>query len=112
MSIYVICLSFKDVVILAIIIFSFRQFLPLKAKDEVRPITFSLGVLASRLSSSSLSPSEKYSCSASSDILTKGKTAMDFSGSGGLVGATNFVKRKKAARATSIMDKMIAINGL
>ena len=31
LSIYVICLSFKDVVILAIIIFSFRQCLPLKA---------------------------------------------------------------------------------
>ena len=53
--------------------------LPLNENDEVRAMTRSCGTWASRLSSSSDRPSEKYSCSWSELMLTNGSTAMDLS---------------------------------
>ena len=54
--------------------------LPLNAKDEVRAVTCNCGIFASRLSSSSEIPSEKYSWSFPADMSTNGSTAMLFSG--------------------------------
>ena len=54
-------------------------FWPLKAKEEVRPATFSSLTFARELRISSEMPSEKYSLPASSLMLTNGSTAMDFS---------------------------------
>src|SRR5205807_9777703 len=45
--------------------------------DEVRAITRNCGICASWFSNSSDRPSEKYSCSLSELMLTKGSTAMD-----------------------------------
>ena len=56
-------------------------FWPLKEKDEVRAATRNSGILANRFNSSSESPSEKYSCSLSELMLTKGRTAMELSAS-------------------------------
>src|SRR5688572_7771156 len=53
--------------------------LPLYANDEVRAITFRSGSFTSKFSTSSLKPSEKYSCSGSELIFTKGSTAIDAS---------------------------------
>src|SRR5262245_7233487 len=53
------------------------SFFPLKENDDVRPATLSSGILTSELSSSSVRPSEKYSCSASELMLTKGSTASE-----------------------------------
>jgi hypothetical protein len=50
---------------------------PLNEKDDVRAMTRSWGICASRLSSSSERPSEKYSCSLSELMLTSGSTAID-----------------------------------
>src|SRR6476660_3300396 len=54
--------------------------LPLNANDEVRAVTSNCGIFASRLSSSSEIPSEKYSWSFPADMSTNGSTAMLFSG--------------------------------
>ena len=54
--------------------------LPLNANDEVRAVTCNCGIFASRLSSSSEIPSEKYSWSFPADMFTNGSTAMLFSG--------------------------------
>src|SRR5262249_10883088 len=51
--------------------------LPLKENDEVRAATRRDGFLARALSSSSASPSEKYSLSASPLMFTKGRTAIE-----------------------------------
>ena len=51
----------------------------LKENDEVLPITFKPGILASRLRISSVRPSEKYSFSGSPLMFTKGSTAVDSS---------------------------------
>jgi hypothetical protein len=56
--------------------------LPLNENDEVRAVTCNCGILASRLRSSSVMPSEKYSCSLSDDMFTNGSTAIDCSGTG------------------------------
>ena len=53
--------------------------LPLKANDEVRAVTCSCGIFASRFSSSSEMPSEKYPWSLACDMSTNGNTAMLFS---------------------------------
>ncbi len=53
------------------------RFCPLNWKDEVRAATRNWLFWASRLSSSSDRPSEKYSCSGSDDMLTKGRTASE-----------------------------------
>src|SRR6266498_2181916 len=52
--------------------------LPLNENDEVRAITRNCGICANWFNSSSDKPSEKYSCSLSELMLTKGRTAMDF----------------------------------
>ncbi len=54
--------------------------LPLNANDEVRAVTCNCGIFASRFSSSSEIPSEKYSWSFPADMSTNGSTAMLFSG--------------------------------
>ena len=54
--------------------------LPLNANDEVRAVTCNCGIFASRFSSSSEMPSEKYSWSLPADMSTNGSTAMLFSG--------------------------------
>jgi hypothetical protein len=56
----------------------------LKAKADVRAITFMSGILARRLMISSARPSLKYSFSLSPLMLTNGRTAIEaFSSSGG-----------------------------
>src|SRR5689334_10095259 len=50
---------------------------PLKKKDELRPITFSSGILARTAINSSERPSEKYSLLGSPLVLTSGSTAID-----------------------------------
>ena len=50
---------------------------PLNWKEEVRAATRSPGILARSLSSSSARPSEKYSCSLSELMFTKGSTAIE-----------------------------------
>src|SRR5437016_5209875 len=54
--------------------------LPLNANDEVRAVTCNCGIFASRFSSSSEIPSEKYSFALPSLMSTNGSTAMLFSG--------------------------------
>ena len=51
--------------------------LPLNENDEVRAITRSCGIFASRFSSSSEMPSEKYSWSLSELMFTNGSTATE-----------------------------------
>src|SRR4029077_6864981 len=48
--------------------------LPLKRNDELRPITFRSGILASTAINSSERPSEKYSLAGSPLVLTSGNT--------------------------------------
>src|SRR5215472_691305 len=52
----------------------------LNENEEVRPATCSPSISASELSSSSVSPSEKYSCSLSPLRFTNGKTAIECGG--------------------------------
>src|SRR5438034_2203577 len=56
------------------------SFLPLNAKQDVRPGTRNPGTLASTLINSSVIPSLKYSSFLSALMLTNGRTAMLFSG--------------------------------
>src|SRR5437667_10820323 len=58
----------------------FSSFLPLKAKQEVRPGTRNPGTLASTLINSSVIPSLKYSSFLSALMFTNGRTATLFSG--------------------------------
>src|SRR5258705_8962995 len=51
--------------------------LPLNENDDVRAVTCNCGIFASRLSSSSEMPSEKYSCSLSLLMFTNGSTAIE-----------------------------------
>src|SRR5215469_613514 len=51
--------------------------LPLNWNEDVRAATRSVGIFAKSLSSSSERPSEKYSCSLSELMLTKGSTAIE-----------------------------------
>src|ERR1700745_134539 len=67
-------------------------FLPLNENAEVRAATCSSLISASELSSSSVSPSEKYSCSLSSLRFTNGSTAMECGGGGGGLGAMRETK--------------------
>ena len=53
---------------------------PLKEKDDVRPATRRSGIRARVLRSSSVSPSEKNSCSSSLLRFRKGRTAMELVG--------------------------------
>src|SRR6516165_8500298 len=53
--------------------------LPLNENDEVRAVTWSCGILARRLRSSSVMPSEKYSWSLACDMSTNGSTAIELS---------------------------------
>ena len=53
--------------------------LPLNANDEVRAVTCSCGIFASRFSSSSEMPSEKNSFDFSSLMFTNGSTAIELS---------------------------------
>ena len=53
------------------------SFFPLKWNDDVRPATFSPFTRASASRSSSVIPSEKYSCSLSELRFTNGSTAID-----------------------------------
>ena len=54
--------------------------LSLKENAEVRAATWSSLISARELSSSSVSPSEKYSCALSPLMLTKGRTAIEWGG--------------------------------
>jgi hypothetical protein len=74
--------------------------LPLYVKVELREITITSGILEISVMMSSVMPSEKYSCSGSLDILSKGSTAMEgFSGSGN---GSSMVAIPAAAEAASI----------
>src|SRR5215469_135052 len=55
-------------------------FVPLKEKAEVRAATCSSLISAREFNSSSVSPSEKYSCSLSPLMFTKGSTAIECGG--------------------------------
>src|SRR6516225_10225968 len=55
-------------------------FVPLKENAEVRAATCSSWISAMELSSSSASPSERYSCSLSPLMFTKGSTAIECGG--------------------------------
>src|ERR1700683_604242 len=61
-------------------IVSTSTFSPLNEKDEVRAATWSSLTSVRELSSSSVSPSEKYSCSLSPLMLTNGSTAIECGG--------------------------------
>jgi hypothetical protein len=54
------------------------SFLPLKAKEELRPGTRKLFTFVSTLSNSSVMPSLKYSSFLSALMFTNGRTAMLF----------------------------------
>jgi hypothetical protein len=56
--------------------------LPLNANDDVRAVTCNCGIFASRFSSSSEMPSEKYSFDFSSLMFTNGSTAIECSATG------------------------------
>ena len=65
--------------------------LPLNANDDVRAVTCNCGIFASRFSSSSEMPSEKYSCSLSALMFTNGSTAMELSLAAGAADAADGV---------------------
>ena len=54
------------------------EFLPLKAKEEVRDVTFNPSTFVKAFKISSVIPSLKYSLSGSLLMFTNGKTAMLF----------------------------------
>ena len=72
---------------------------PLNWNDEVRAATRSLGVLASSFSSSSASPSEKYSWDFPGLVSTNGNTAIEGVGTGQWRAALRF--RKNAPISTT-----------
>src|SRR5205823_11647537 len=74
------------------------SFLPLKAKVEVRAATLRFGTLARRLSSSSESPSEKYSCSLSELRFTSGSTAMQGPGAVAAVAPGESAERARCTK--------------
>src|SRR4051812_28066533 len=78
--------------------------LPLKAKDELRPITLSPGILARTAISSSDKPSEKYSLFESPLVFTKGMTATL------LIGAaiTDLAREKKRNTAPATTKRLSA----
>src|ERR1700720_5056632 len=78
--------------------------LPLKRKDELRPITLSPGTLASTAISSSDKPSEKYSLFGSPLVLINGMTATL------LIGAAmiDFAREKKRNAAPATRRKVNA----
>src|SRR3954463_6238248 len=78
--------------------------LPLKRKDELRPITLSPGILASTAISSSDKPSEKYSLFASPLVFTKGRTATLLSGAA----IIDFAREKKRNTAPATKRRVIA----
>ena len=75
--------------------------LPLYAKDDDREITRRAGILASRLSTSSATPSEKYSFSTSLLILTKGRTAREFSPKESMIASVRALSVTSTSRAAS-----------
>src|SRR5438876_908065 len=78
--------------------------LPLKRKDELRPITLSPGILARTAISSSDNPSEKYSLFGSPLVFTKGRTATL------LIGAAiiDFAREKKRNTAPATTRRVNA----
>ena len=80
-------------------------FLPLKANAEVREATRSPGTLASRLRSSSVSPSEKYSCSRSELRFTSGRTAMEGAACSAEGGAGSLGRAVPRARPGEVVDQ-------
>src|SRR5438105_10548370 len=78
--------------------------LPLKRKDELRPITLSPGILARTAISSSDKPSEKYSLFGSPLVFTSGMTATL------LIGAaiTDFAREKKRNTAPAASRRVTA----
>src|SRR5881394_3517534 len=78
--------------------------LPLKRKDELRPITLSPGILARTAMSSSDKPSEKYSLFGSPLVFTNGMTATL------LIGAAimDFAREKKRNAAPATMRRVSA----
>ena len=78
--------------------------LPLYEKLEVRAITRSFGTLASRFSSSSVMPSEKYSFDFSSLMFTNGSTAMELSLASGATDAADGVEALGTAGVCASRD--------
>src|SRR6266550_4184695 len=78
--------------------------LPLKRKDELRPITLSPGIFARTAISSSDRPSEKYSLFGSPLVFTKGRTATL------LIGAAiiDFAREKKRNTAPATRRRVSA----
>src|SRR6266851_4497847 len=79
--------------------------LPLKANAEVRAMTFSPGILASKFRISSASPSLKYSFSLSALMLAKGRTAME-----GVLPVAVAVACSRAARTSFMVWNRLAGN--
>src|ERR1700726_4750834 len=78
--------------------------LPLKRKDELRPMTLSPGILARTAISSSDKPSEKYSLFGSPLVFTNGMTATL------LIGAAiiDFAREKKRNTAAATTRRTTA----
>src|SRR6266576_633363 len=78
--------------------------LPLKRKDELRPITLRLGIFARTAISSSDKPSEKYSLFGSPLVFTKGRTATLVIGAA----INDFAREKKRNTAPTTMRRVNA----
>src|ERR1700751_2496417 len=81
--------------------------LPLKRKDELRPITLSPGILARTAINSSDKPSEKYSLFGSPLVFTSGRTATLLIGAATIDLARE--KKRNAAAATRRVVNAAAI---
>src|ERR1700721_278649 len=78
-------------------------FVPLNENAEVRAATCNSLISESELSSSSVSPSEKYSCSLSPLMFTNGSTAIEWTGGAkaAALGIQGFSTRRYAASTAS-----------
>ena len=74
-------------------------------KDELRAITKNQRSLDSAVMMSSLMPSEKYSCSGSPLMLTKGKTAIDGRSGKENIGARAWIGRRRKIWSCECADE-------
>src|SRR5215831_2249562 len=81
--------------------------LPLKRKDELRPITLSPGILANTAISSSDKPSEKYSLFGSPLVFTNGMTATLLIGT-----ATTDFAREKNRKTAPASKKRVSVDAI
>src|ERR1700733_14046551 len=81
---------------------------PWNENDEIRAATCSSLMLEREFSNSSVSPSEKYSCSLSPLMLTNGSTAIECGG--GLKAAAGSVPARAAVSAADVLADLEARN--